>query len=67
MTVSELIELLKAMPQDALVAYNLYSEQCLMDVDQISIKELCHPRLDGWIQNARPDMPKRQYVVFPGN
>lgn len=67
MNVSELIELLKVMPQDALVAYRLYSEQCLLEHDDISEADLCEPRADGWIQNKRPDMPTVKYVVFPGN
>lgn len=67
MSVAELIELLKTMPQDALVCYRCYSEQCLMGADDIDLEILCHPRHDGWVQNARPDMPSRHYVTFPGN
>jgi len=67
MNVQELIEILKTMPQDALVAYSLYSEQCLMEAEQICCEELCKPRNDGWVQNARPDMPTIKYVLFPGN
>lgn len=67
MTVSELIEHLKTMPGDLLVAYNRFSEKCLMDADEIRVEDLCHPRADGWIQNKRPDMPTMKYLVFPGN
>lgn len=67
MKVSELIEFLKTQPQDILVAYGLYSEQCLMDSVDIGVEELCNPRPDGWIQDKRPDMPTQKYLVFPGN
>jgi len=67
MTVAELIELLKQAPQDAPVAYCKYSEQMLMEKDDIKIVEACEPRGDGWIQNARPDMAAKTYILFPGN
>jgi len=67
MKVSDLIEFLKKQPQDLLVAIEMYSEQCLLDTDEIAIKEFCEPRQDGWIQDKRPDMPTRMYLVFPGN
>lgn len=67
MTVAELIAKLQTMPQDLPVAYCCYSEQCLLEDDEIEVVELCLPREDGWIQNKRPDMPSQQYVRFPGN
>ena len=67
MTVAELIELLKSVPQDLPVAYELFSEQCLLEPSKIRIEELCFPREDGWIQDERPDKPTREYLVFPGN
>lgn len=67
MTVAQLIKFLKKQPQDLKVAYKCYSEQCLMEEDDIQIKELCHPRDDGWIQDRRPDMETEQYLLFPGN
>lgn len=67
MTVAELIAFLQQQPQDMLVSYRLYSEQTLMDVTDITTAKLCEPRPDGWIQNARKDMPTREYLVFPGN
>jgi len=67
MTVKELIEFLETKPQDMLVAYGLYSEQCLMEKGQIDVREGCEHRDDGWIQNARPDMPTQNYLLFPGN
>lgn len=67
MTVKDLIELLQKQPQDLQVAYRLYSEQCLMEDDDIVVEENCHPRPDGWIQDKRPDMPTQLYLMFPGN
>ena len=67
MKVKELIEILQAMPQDIDVAYRCWSEQCLMEPDEVSLFDGTAPRPDGWIQNARPDMEVIQYVMFPGN
>lgn len=67
MTISDLIAFLQKQPQDMMVAYELYSEQCILDIEDIKIKELCIPRSDGWIQNKRPDVPSQLYLVFPGN
>ena len=67
MTVAELIELLKAYPQDLPVAYSKYSEQCLLDPKDIGIGSACLPRPDGWVQSRRPDMPTCDYLMFPGN
>lgn len=66
-TVADLIEYLKKQPQDLPIAYDLHSEQVLMELDQINIEELCEPRNDGWLHDKRPDKPFRQYLVFPGN
>lgn len=67
MTVSELIDFLKQQPQDLPVAYQLHSENCLLEIDNIKIKELCKPRDDGWIANKRPDRSTQLYLLFPGN
>lgn len=67
MTVASLIEILKKKPQNIKVAYEIFSEQCLLEEKDIAIVELCHPREDGWIQNKRPDKPTERYLVFPGN
>lgn len=67
MTVAELIKFLKKQPQDLPVAIEMYSEQYLLDIDEIKIVELCDPRPDGWVQNKRPDMPYQKYLLFPGN
>lgn len=67
MKVSELIEFLQAQPQDLQVAYQMYSEQCLLESTDIRVEMACEPRPDGWIQNQRPDMPQREYLMFPGN
>lgn len=67
MNVKELIEFLQTQPQDIQVAYCLFSEQCLLEKDNIGILEACEPRPDGWIQHKRPDMPTQTYLLFPGN
>ena len=67
MTVSELIELLKTYPQDLPVAYDKYSEQCILEAKDLSVQSLCAEREDGWVANARPDKPTIEYLVFPGN
>lgn len=67
MTVRELIEFLQMQPQDLQVCYGLYSEQCLLEANDIRISEDCVARADGWIQNKRPDMPTQTYLRFPGN
>ncbi len=67
MTVKELIEFLKTKDQDLDVAYYCFSEQCLLKADEIKVVEACIERPDRWIQNKRPDMPTKKYLVFPGN
>ena len=67
MTVAELISYLQKKPQDLQVAYQCYSEQCLLEADEIVFEEHCEPRADGWIQRKRPDMPIQTYLIFPGN
>lgn len=67
MTVADLIALLREYPQDLPVAYRVHSEQVLMEADDIYERSCCFPRPDGWIQDARPDMPTRKYLMFPGN
>ena len=67
MLVSELIEFLQKQPPNLLVAYQKYSEQCLLEADEIRIEDKCHPRPDGWVQDKRPDMDTTRYLLFPGN
>lgn len=67
MKVSELIEFLKTQPQDALIAYEKYSEYCAMGHEEIYVRTLCEPRPDGWVHDYRDDKPKALYVIFPGN
>jgi len=67
MKVSDLIELLKTYPEDMLVAYKIYSEQSILEAEDLAVEELCEARPDGWIQNYRKDMPTIKYLVFPGN
>lgn len=65
MTVSELIEFLKKQPKNLLVAYKIFSEQCLLEEKDIAIEELCQPRDDGWVHDRRPDKSTQKYLVFP--
>lgn len=67
MTVAEFIAFLQTQPQDLQVAYQCYSEQCLLPVEAIGVEECCEPRADGWIQHKRPDMPTQKYLMLPGN
>jgi hypothetical protein len=67
MTVKELIAFLETQPQDIDVAYQCYSEQCLLKAGEIVVEELCEPRADGWVADKRPDTPTKSYLVFPGN
>lgn len=67
MKVHELIAFLQTQPAELDVAYKCFSEQVILDVEDIEVKELCLPRADGWIQNKRPDMPAQKFLVFPGN
>lgn len=67
MTVAELIDFLKTRPQHLPVAYRCCSEQLLLEAKDIQVAYLCLPRADGWIQNARPGMPKQKYLLLPGN
>ena len=67
MTVAELITLLKKQPQDLQVVYELHSEQVLLEEGDIHIRDLCKPRPDGWVHDARPDKPTQKYLVLPGN
>lgn len=67
MTVGELIALLQTLPAGLPVAYRLYSEQCLLEAKDIEIKPLCPARPDGWVQDARPDIPSIPYLLLPGN
>lgn len=67
MTVADLIEFLQRQPQNLQVAYRCYSEQVLLEADEIQIAEKCEPREDGWIQDERPDKQTQTYLLLPGN
>jgi hypothetical protein len=67
MKVSGLIEFLKTQPQDLEVVYMRYSEQVLMGPFEITVETLGEARPDGWVANARPDKPTKEYLCFPGN
>lgn len=67
MRVKDLIAYLQTQPEDMQVAFKLYSEQCLLELEHLKVEELCEPRSDGWIQDKRSDKPSQIYLVFPGN
>lgn len=67
MTVAELIAVLQTHPQDLPVCYGKYSEQCLLQADEISVQEFGLPRPDGWVHFKRPDRPSQKYLCLPGN
>lgn len=67
MNVSELISFLQTQPKDLPVVYMCCSEHCTLDATDIKVENLCLPRSDGWVANARPDKPKIPYLVLPGN
>jgi hypothetical protein len=66
-TVKDLIEFLQTFPPELPVAYRCYSEQVLLLLEEIEVKECSPPRPDGWVQDKRPDLLWEQYLVFPGN
>jgi hypothetical protein len=67
MKVKDLIKFLETQDQELDVAYELHSEQILMQEKEIVVFEGCIERPDGWIQNKRPDMSSKKYLMFPGN
>lgn len=64
MKVKDLIERLGQFDTELPVAYPMWSEQLLLEPEDLEVKDLCLPRPDGWIQNKRPDMPTQQYLVI---
>ena len=67
MNVSELKKFLDTLPNDMEIVYKCFSEQCILEVEEIKIEELCKKREDGWVQNQRGDMDKVKYLSLPGN
>lgn len=67
MTVAELISYLQTQPQDLQVAYRLHSEQCLIELGDITVAEKCVARSDGWIHDKRSGVPLQKYLLLPGN
>lgn len=67
MTVQDFVEYLLTLDQSLVVAYQRFSEQCELELEEMEVVDLCYPRNDGWIQDARPDMPTRKYLLLPGN
>jgi len=67
MTVAELIDALKSFRQDLPVCYQKYSEQCVLRIEDLAVEHLQPAREDGWVHNSRPDKPRQEYLVLPGN
>lgn len=67
MNVSELISFLQTQPQHLTVVYRIHSEQCVLEKDEIEIRDLCEPRPDGWVHDKRPDKATQFFLVLPGN
>lgn len=66
-TVADLIAFLQQQDPTLLVVYQRFSEQCLLEIEEIEVQDLCEPRDDGWVHSARPDKPTQKYLCFPGN
>ena len=62
MTVAELIQRLQSLPQDVQVIKPLYSEQCLLEDDEVYVTTGVEARPDGWVHDVRPDKPIVTYV-----
>lgn len=66
-TVKELIEHLKTYPGNLRVVYECCSEQKLLELIEIKVKDLCKPRNDYWVYDYRKDKESETYLVLPGN
>jgi len=70
LTVAELVSFLLTQDQRLSVAYQRYSEHCLLETSGIEVKILAVPREDGWVHDrwaGYPNQETQQYLVFPGN
>ena len=67
LTVGTLIEELQKFPEELPVAFDCYSEHCLLLSGQLRVERGCLPRDDHWVQRERPDMISQDYLIFPGN
>ena len=67
MTVKDLIEFLQTHDPELPVAIAMYSEQTLLEADDIRLWKACVAREDGWVQDKRPDKEAVTYLLFPGN
>ena len=67
MNVGKFKDLLNEYPDDMQIVYQKFSEQCLLEKDDISTAECCAPRPDGWVEDKRPDKESQTYLMFPGN
>lgn len=62
LTVARLVELLLTKPQDLLVVHSLYSENCVLEANDVQLFVGCPVREDGWVPNVRPDKPRQEYL-----
>jgi hypothetical protein len=72
MKVKDLIALLHEFPPDLPVVYELYSEQKLLERDDLSVKKLQPARPDGWVAGkwgltGTEELCTVEYLVLPGN
>lgn len=63
-TIADLVTHLQTFEQTLPVCYRLFSEQCLLGLDErdVAVVECCEPRPDGWVEDKRPDKPSVKYL-----
>ena len=69
-TIRDLIAHLQTLDGTLPVAYELHSEYCLLNLEELFIKDLQPARADGWVHrvwHGQPALPTVKYLVFPGN
>jgi len=66
-TVANLVAHLQTFPPYLPVAFQRFSEACLLELDDLKVELAQPPRPDGWVHDARPDKPCQDYLIFPGN
>ncbi len=69
MTVRDLIAHLSQFDPDLPVCYYYYcySEQRLLEAEEIKLQQFGPARADGWVPCNRDDKTAVTYVTFPGN
>lgn len=64
MTVKDLINLLHTFPPELTVIRSKWSEAVLLEPSDVGLAKACWPRPDGWVENARPDKAKQEYLLL---